>query len=432
MRIAVKAAGINFADTMARVGLYPDAPKPPCVLGYEVAGEVESVGEGVSDFGSATGSSPAPASAARPSSSPFPRRRSLPLPERLSFEQGAAFPVNYGTAYAALVLMGSLREGDRVLIHAAAGGVGIAATQIARNAGAEIFGTASPSKHEAIRAQGVDHPIDYRNQDFEAEVMRITGGEGVDLIIDALGPTSFRKDYRLLRPGGRLVMYGLSEGTKEGKRDLPAMLQSLVEDADGDDALVEEPDVMNENKGVFGLNMLKWWDREGNLDRVTEPLMADLEAGRLEPVVAEAFPFERAGDAHDSSPSAATSARSCCFLNRTLRTESGRSTRDEEGDSHHARDLGGAGAACPPHADELTYTVLLAGGASRTDPDLADPDGRSYVIDSIVPLEVGGTSANTPGNPNELVCQAPRSPASKSTPTAVTTGSGSPATSRSR
>ena len=109
--------------------------------------------------------------------------------------------------------MGGLREGDRVLIHAAAGGVGISATQIARNAGAEIFGTASPAKHEAIRAQGVDHAIDYRSQDFEAEVMRITGGEGVDLVMDALGPTYFRKDYRLLRPGGRLVMYGLSENS---------------------------------------------------------------------------------------------------------------------------------------------------------------------------------------------------------------------------
>ncbi len=117
-----------------------------------------------------------------------PADQALPLPERFSFEQGAAFPVNYGTAYAALVVVGSLREGTRVLIHAAAGGVGIAATQIARNAGAEIYGTASPAKHEAIRAQGVAHPIDYRNQDFEAEVMRITDGEGVDLVIDALGP----------------------------------------------------------------------------------------------------------------------------------------------------------------------------------------------------------------------------------------------------
>ena len=140
----------------------------------------------------------------------MPAGQALPLPERLSFEQGAAFPVNYGTAYAALVIMGGLREGDRVLIHAAAGGVGISATQIAK-AGAEIFGTASPSKHDAIREQGVDHAIDYRNLDFEEEVLRITGGEGIDWSMDALGPTSFRKDYRLLRPGGRLIMYGLSE-----------------------------------------------------------------------------------------------------------------------------------------------------------------------------------------------------------------------------
>jgi NADPH:quinone reductase-like Zn-dependent oxidoreductase len=220
------------------------------------------------------------------------------LPAGLSFEQGAAVPVNYGTAYAALILMGSLRKGDRVLIHAAAGGVGISATQIARNVGAEIFGTASPSKHEAIRAQGVDHPIDYRSQDFETETMRITGGEGVDLVIDALGPTSFRKDYRLLRSGGRMVMYGLSEGTRDGKRNVAAMLKSLASMPTATMPWWKSLLVMNENKGVFGLNMLKWWDAEGSLDRVLDPLTEDLEAGNLDPVVAEAFPFERAGDAH--------------------------------------------------------------------------------------------------------------------------------------
>lgn len=298
VRIAVKAAGINFADTMARVGLYPDAPKPPCVLGYEVAGEVESVGDGVSEFkvgdrvvgGSRFGGQAELVT--------VPEVQAFALPADLSFEQGAAIPVNYGTAYAALIMMGSLRKGDRVLIHAAAGGVGISATQIARNVGAEIFGTASPSKHEAIRAQGVDHPIDYRSQDFEAETMRITGGEGVDLVIDALGPTSFRKDYRLLRSGGRLVMYGLSEGTKDGKRDIPAMLKGLLSMPTTTMPWWKSLLIMNENKGVFGLNMLKWWDAEGSLDRVLDPLTEDLEAGRLQPVVAEAFPFERAGDAH--------------------------------------------------------------------------------------------------------------------------------------
>jgi len=299
VRIAVKAAGINFADTMARVGLYPDAPKPPCVMGYEVAGEVESLGENVSDFAVGDRVMAGTRFGGQAELVTVPADQVLPLPERLSFEQGAAFPVNYGTAYAALIIMGSLREGDRVLIHAAAGGVGIAATQIARNVGAEIFGTASPSKHDAIRAQGVAHAIDYRSQDFEAEAMRITGGEGVDLVIDALGPTSFRKDYRLLRSGGRLVMYGLSEVTNESGRDIPAALKSLVKMPLATIPWWKSLALMNENKGVFGLNMLKWWEREGSLDRATEPLMADLEAGRLEPVVAEAFPFERAGEAHE-------------------------------------------------------------------------------------------------------------------------------------
>jgi len=299
VRIAVRAAGINFADTLARVGLYPDAPKPPCVLGYEVAGEVETVGEGVEDFAVGDRVIAGTRFGGQAELVTVPAGQALPLPERLSFEQGAAFPVNYGTAYAALTMMGSLREGDRVLIHAAGGGVGISATQIARNAGAEIFGTASPGKHEAIRAQGVSHAIDYRGQDFEADVMRITGGEGVDLIMDALGPTSFRKDYRLLRSGGRLVMYGLSENSDGGVRNLPATFKSLAKMPWATMPWWKSLMMMNENKGVFGLNMLSWWDREGNLDRVTEPLMADLEAGRLEPVVAEAFPFDRAGEAHE-------------------------------------------------------------------------------------------------------------------------------------
>jgi synaptic vesicle membrane protein VAT-1 len=299
IRIAVKAAGINFADTMARLGMYPDAPKPPCVMGYEVSGVIESIGEGVEGFTAGDRVMAGTRFGGQAELVTVPADQVLPLPERLSFEQGAAFPVNYGTAYAALIIMGSLRANDRVLIHAAAGGVGIAATQIARNVGAEIFGTASPAKHEAIRAQGVAHPIDYRSNDFEAAARRIAGGEGLDLIIDALGPSSFRKDYRLLRSGGRLVMYGLSEATKEGGRDIPAALKSLAKMPLATIPWWKSLALMNENKGIFGLNMLKWWDREGSLDRVTEPLMADLEAGRLEPVVAEAFPFERAGEAHE-------------------------------------------------------------------------------------------------------------------------------------
>jgi synaptic vesicle membrane protein VAT-1 len=299
VRIAVKAAGINFADTMARIGLYPDAPDLPCVVGYEVAGEVESVGEGVE--GHAVGDRVVGATRFNGQAElvTVPAEQVFALPDRASFEEGAAFPVNYGTAYAALVIMGGLKQGERVLIHAAAGGVGISATQIARGIGAEIFGTASASKHDAIREQGVDHPIDYRTTDFEEEVRRITGGEGVDVIMDALGPTSFRKDYRLLRQGGRLIMYGASElQTGSGKRDIVAAARSLARMPLATMPWWKSIGVMNENKGVFGLNMLSWWDREGNLDRVTEPLVEGFEKGELKPIVAEAFPFDRAPDAH--------------------------------------------------------------------------------------------------------------------------------------
>jgi NADPH:quinone reductase-like Zn-dependent oxidoreductase len=299
VRIAVRASGINFADTLARIGLYPDAPKPPCVVGYEVAGEVESVGEGVESHKLGDRVMAATRFNGQAELVTVSESQALPLAKKLSFEQGAAFPVNYGTAYAALVIMGGLRQGDRVLIHAAAGGVGTAAVQVAKGVGAEILGTASASKHDAIREQGVEHAIDYRTQDFAPEVMRITGGEGVDVVIDALGPTSFRKDYRLLRPGGRLIMYGLSEvQSGSGKRDIPAALRSLARMPLATMPWWKSLSIMNENKGVFGLNMLHWWDREESIDRLIEPLVAGLAKGDLKPVVAEAFPFDRAPDAH--------------------------------------------------------------------------------------------------------------------------------------
>jgi NADPH:quinone reductase-like Zn-dependent oxidoreductase len=298
VRIAVRAAGINFADTMARAGLYPDAPPPPCVVGYEVAGEVESVGEGVSSVRKGDRVLAGTRFGGHAELVSVPAAQVLPLPRRLGFEEGAAFPVNYGTAYAGLVIMGGLDEGERVLIHAAAGGVGTAATQIAKWRGAEIFGTASASKHGAIREQGVDHPIDYRTQDFEDEVMRITGGEGVDVAFDAIGPSSFRKSYRVLRQGGRLIMYGASEVQTGGRRDLRALARGLARMPMATMPWWKSVGVMNENKGVFGLNMLSWWDREGHLDRVLEPLHKALRRHQLEPVVAQSFPFERAADAH--------------------------------------------------------------------------------------------------------------------------------------
>src|SRR3954449_4707854 len=203
VRVRVRAAGINFADLMARQGLYPDAPDLPAVLGYEVAGEVEDVGDGVDAFekgdkviGWCRFGGYAELVSAR-------ARDLSPLPAGWSFEEGAAFPVVYGTAYASLVSFGNLRAGERLLIQAAAGGVGIAATQIGKLLGAEIYGTASPSKHDAIRQFGVQHPIDYRDKDFAAEVQRISGEPApLDLIVDGIGAASWKAGYNLLRPGG--------------------------------------------------------------------------------------------------------------------------------------------------------------------------------------------------------------------------------------
>jgi NADPH:quinone reductase-like Zn-dependent oxidoreductase len=298
VRIAVKAAGINFADTMARVGLYPDAPKPPCVVGYEFGGEVESVGEGVTDVKTGDRVMGGTRFNGHAELITVPADQVLQFPDEWTFPQAAAVPVNYGTAYAALITMGGLREGDRVLIHSAAGGVGIAAIQIAKSVGAEIFGTASASKHEAIRAQGVDHAIDYHTQDFAEEARRITGGEGLDVIIDATGPTNFRKDYRLLREGGRMVMFGITEASTGTGRSIPRLVSSLARMPLATTPWWKSLQAMNENKMVGGLNMLSWWDREERIDRIIEPLRAMMEAGNLDPVVAESFPFDRAGDAH--------------------------------------------------------------------------------------------------------------------------------------
>jgi len=298
VRIAVKAAGINFADTLARTGLYRDAPKVPCVVGYEVAGEVESVGEGVSSV--EPGERVLAGTRFNGQAELVTVRENLvyKLPERLSFEEGAAFPVNYATAQAGLVVMGGLEAGERVLIHAAAGGVGISATQVAKRIGAEVFGTASASKHDAIRAQGVDHAIDYRSQDFAQEVRRLTRGEGVDVVFDALGPSSFRKDYGLLRQGGRLIMYGASEVQTGERRSVTAALRTLAKSPFSSMPWWKGLGLMNENKGVFGLNMLAWWDAEGSLDRVIGPLISGLQHGELRPTVAAAFSFDQASDAH--------------------------------------------------------------------------------------------------------------------------------------
>ena len=294
VRIAVKAAGMNFSDLLARVGMYPDAPKPPCVIGYEVAGDVESVGDGVEGVkpgdrvisGSRFGGQAELVVANE--------REVIPLPEGWSYEKGAALPVVYTTAYAGLIRYGNVLPGERVLVHAAAGGVGVAATQIGKHLGAELFGTASASKHDAIRGFGIDHAIDYRNQDVAKEVRRITGEKKpLDLVMDALGGNSFRKSFSLLRPGGRLVAFGISEGGGGERRDIGKALKMLVTTP-----LFPALLMMRDSKAVIGLNMLTLWDAKGSLDEFIQPLGEMIESGVVDPVVSESFPIEKAAEAH--------------------------------------------------------------------------------------------------------------------------------------
>jgi NADPH:quinone reductase-like Zn-dependent oxidoreductase len=285
--IDVAAAGINFADTMARVGLYPDAPKPPVVVGYEVAGNVHAVGPGVEGLEAGQRVMAGTRFGGYAEQVVVKAADVVPLPDELSFEQGAAIPVNYATAWAGLIRYGSLQTGERVLIHAAAGGVGISATQVAKRSGAEVYGTASPGKHEAIRGFGVDHALDYTEPGWERDLPQF------DVIMDAIGGKSFRTSYNLLAPGGRLVAFGASSVMSGERRNLVTAARAAIRMPRFN--LIKQ---MSASKAVIGLNMVTLWDHAGTLESWITPLREMLDDGTIMPVVAEAFPFDRAPDAH--------------------------------------------------------------------------------------------------------------------------------------
>jgi NADPH:quinone reductase-like Zn-dependent oxidoreductase len=275
--VDVAAAGVNFADVMARIGLYPDAPEPPCVVGYEVAGTIAEVGADVDgvEVGQRVFSGTRFGGYAERVA--IPAAHAVPLPDGMGFEEATAIPVNYATAWAGLIRYGNLWPGERVLIHAAAGGVGIAATHIATVQGAEVWGTASPAKHDAIRGFGVEHAIDYTQEGWHE------GLPGFDVVLDGVGGSNFKLSYDLLRPGGRLVAIG-SAGVVSGDVKMPRF------------RIMEQ---MFESKSVIGVNVLRLWDNfDSNEMPWVEPLSELLERGSLSPVVAQSFPFESAPEAH--------------------------------------------------------------------------------------------------------------------------------------
>jgi NADPH:quinone reductase-like Zn-dependent oxidoreductase len=286
VRIDVAAAGINFADVMARMGLYPDAPKTPCVVGYEVAGTILELGEGVEGLTHGQRVFAGTQFGGYASQVAVPASDIVALPDELSFEQGAAVPVNYGTAWAGLIGYGNLQPGERVLVHSAGGGVGIAATQIAKRSGAEVYGTASPAKHARCEEIGIDHAIDYTQSGWERGLPKF------DLILDAVGGKSFRTGYDLLRPGGRLVAFGASALVTGQRRNLVSALRTVIRMPRFN--MIKQ---MSESKAVIGLNMLTLWKDRGTLQPWIAPLRAMLADGTVKPVIAGDFSFEDAGAA---------------------------------------------------------------------------------------------------------------------------------------
>jgi NADPH:quinone reductase-like Zn-dependent oxidoreductase len=285
---------VNFADIMARLGLYPDAPKLPAVVGYEVAGDISAVGDGagrsvgekvfaITRFGGYSDVVCVPAAQA------------IPLPEGMTYEEGAAIPVNYLTAYQMLVQMGSVKAGERVLVHSAAGGVGLASIDLCKIYGAEVIGTASASKHAMLRERGVTHLIDYNTQDYEPEVKRLTSGRGVHIVLDAMGGEHWKKGYRCLAPTGRLVMFGLSSAATGKTRSLWSFVMTLLRTPMFS---FPPPRLINDNKALLGVNLGHMWDETELLQAWLLQLLAWYREGKIHPTVGARFPLAEAAAAH--------------------------------------------------------------------------------------------------------------------------------------
>jgi len=278
VRIETRAAGINFADIMQRRGHYHGGPEPPYVPGLEVAGVVDAVGAGVgrevgdrvvSMLGSGGYAEYAIADASGV----------LDVPEGMSFEEAAGFPVQFITAHNCLHEWGELEAGESVLIHAAAGGVGTAAVQIAREAGAEVFGTASTAeKLERAAALGCDHPINYVEEDF-IEAARAETDHGLDLVLDGVGGETTERSLDALREFGRMVSYGAASG-EPGRPPTDELLFG--------------------NKTVIGYHLGRAMARRpGRVFGAVSELTGMLEEGVLEVQVGHEFDLEAAAEAHE-------------------------------------------------------------------------------------------------------------------------------------
>ena len=295
VRVRVRASGINFADIMARLGLYPDSPKLPAVVGYEISGIVDAVGHGVKEFKEGDRVIGLCRFGGYSDTVVLPVGQVFPLPTAASFSTGAALPVNYLTVYQMLFVMGSIRKGDTVFVHSIGGGVGLAAVQCCKIVGARAIGTASPSKHAFLKGLGVDGVVDPKAPNLEEEVKKMTDGKGVQIVLDPVGGPSWATSFRMLAPTGRLVVFGFSAAATGKKRSIVDSLKAFSQVP----WLKFNPiSLMNENKAVVGVNVGHLWGLGEKIHDWGSELVDWLAQGEIAPHVDKEFKFEEAPLAH--------------------------------------------------------------------------------------------------------------------------------------
>ncbi|XP_060112027.1 synaptic vesicle membrane protein VAT-1 homolog [Heteronotia binoei] len=290
--VEVRACGLNFADLLARQGLYDRLPAPPVCPGLEAAGTVLATGEGVASPKVGDKVMILARSGLWQEVVTVPANQTFPMPEGMSFEEAAAFLVNYITAYMILFDFGNLRPNQSVLVHMAAGGVGTAAVQLCQTVeNVTIFGTASASKHDALRENGVTHPIDYRAADYVEEVRKISP-KGVDVVLDPLGGSDTAKGFNLLKPMGKLITYGVANLLTGQRKNLMAMAKTWWNQFS-----INALQLLHLNKAVCGYHMGYLEEEVELMSDVVTKLVALYSQGKIKPKVDSVWPFDQVVDA---------------------------------------------------------------------------------------------------------------------------------------
>lgn len=273
VKLAVRAAGCNFFDTLIVQGRYQKQPAFPFVPGGEFAGDVLEVGAGVVGFAKGDRVLAAPGLGGFAERAVVDADQVHALPDAISFESSVALGIAYPTSYAALTLRADLRAGETLLVHAAAGGVGLAAVQIGRALGARVIGTAGgPEKCALVQAHGADAVIDYRAEDFVERVLALTDGAGADVIYDPLGGDTTQRSLKCIAWNGRLCVIGFASG------EIPEIAANRI---------------LLKNIAVTGLHWSAYPEREPDtIISVYHALFALHAAGRIDPVIFARYPLE--------------------------------------------------------------------------------------------------------------------------------------------